>query len=125
MQLIAETTFLLREGMGLRAEEAAETFAAWNQGELNSYLIEIIADILRTPDPDNPGRSLVDAILDQAGQKGTGKWTVAAAAELGIPIPTIAAAVDARILSAQRSLRLTVSQLFPRYGQRPVRNFHG
>ncbi len=104
MQLIAEVTTLLREGMGVSAERAADVFARWNEGELQSYLVEITADILRVKDAD--GSPLVDAILDKAGQKGTGRWTVIAAAELGVAIPTIAAAVDARVLSSQKGLRV-------------------
>ena len=107
MQLIAEVAMLLREGLGQSGSKTAETFEGWNQGELSSFLVEITADIYRTPDPEKAdGALLVDAILDQAGQKGTGRWTVVAAAELGVPIPTIAAAVDARNLSAARPLRL-------------------
>ncbi len=112
MQLIAETAFLLRRGLGLSAPDAARVFEDWNRGELDSYLVEITARILRTPDPQGSG-FLVDAILDQAGQKGTGAWTVLAAAEAGVPIPTIAAAVEARSLSADRPRRLTASSLFP------------
>lgn len=110
MQLIAEVASLLREGLALSWSEAADAFAAWNRGELQSFLIEITADILRTPDPKRPGALLVDAILDRAGQKGTGKWTVIAAAEHGVPIPTIAAAVDARALSAARDLRVRAEE---------------
>ncbi len=106
MQLIAETAALLRRGLGQGGAEVAETFATWNEGELESYLIEITAAIFRTADPTNPDRLLVDAILDRAGQKGTGRWTVLAAIEMGIPIPTIAAAVDARGLSSFKALRV-------------------
>ena len=113
MQLIAETVLLLRRGLGCSALETAEVFAHWNQGELESYLVEITADALATPDPQHPDQPLVDAILDQAGQKGTGKWMVLAAAELGVPIPTIAAAVEARLLSATRDLRLHAAAHFP------------
>ncbi len=115
MQLIAETVYLLREGMGLSATRAAEVFEDWNRGELDSYLIEITARILRTPDPLSPGGApLVDAILDQAAQKGTGKWTVMAASELGVPIPTIASAVEARCQSAARPRRIRAAGLFPK-----------
>lgn len=106
MQLIAEVASILREGMGLPWGQVADAFSQWNRGDLKSFLIEITADILRTPDPQNAGTLLVDAILDRAGQKGTGKWTVVAAAEHGVAIPTIAAAVDARILSAAKELRV-------------------
>jgi len=112
MQLIAEVAMLLREGLGLLPEQLAATFATWNQGELASYLVEITADIFRTPDPEKgPGSLLLDSILDSAGQKGTGRWTVMAAAELGVAIPTIASAVDARALSAERALRLEAASL--------------
>jgi len=111
MQLIAEVVLLMRQGLQLSGGQAAAAFAAWNTSELESYLIEITRDILRTPDPDKgAGSLLLDAILDQAGQKGTGAWTVNAAIELGVAIPTIAAAVDARSLSAARPLRLAVSE---------------
>ena len=106
MQLIAETTALLRDGLGLGAAQAADVYARWNEGDLRSFLIEITADILRAPDPADPSQLLVDAILDRAGQKGTGKWTVLAAVEHGVPVPTIAAAVDARNLSAAKELRV-------------------
>ncbi len=113
MQLIAETVLLLRRGFGLTAPQAAEVFADWNRGELDSYLIEITAEVLATPDPERPGSWLVDAVLDRAGQKGTGKWTVLAASELGVAVPTLAAAVDARTLSSQRDLRLEAAAHFP------------
>ena len=106
MQLIAETTMLLRDGLGLAADAVADVYAQWNEGDLRSFLIEITADILRTADPNDAKALLVDAILDRAGQKGTGKWTVIAAAEHGVAIPTIAAAVDARGLSAGKDLRV-------------------
>jgi 6-phosphogluconate dehydrogenase len=106
MQLIAETTALLRDGLALPAAQAADVYARWNEGELRSFLVEITADILRAPDPADPSKLLVDAILDRAGQKGTGKWTVLAAVEHGVPVPTIAAAVDARNLSAAKDLRV-------------------
>jgi len=100
MQLIAETAVLMRSGLGLGDAETADVFATWNEGELESYLIDITADIFRTPDPQQPGRLLVDAVLDRAGQKGTGRWTVEAALAEGVALPTVAAAVDARILSS-------------------------
>jgi 6-phosphogluconate dehydrogenase len=113
MQLIAEVVMLMREGLGLAPEKVSQTFREWNQGELQSFLVEITADILHTSDPESPsGALLVDAILDQAGQKGTGRWTVMAAAELGVPIPTIAAAVDARSQSAARAQRLRAATAF-------------
>ena len=112
MQLIAETAMLMRDGLGLAPAAVADTFMKWNEGDLASFLIEITADIFRTDDPQKPGSLLVDAILDKAGQKGTGKWTVMAALEMGVAIPTIAAAVDARVLSAQKDLRVRAEQSF-------------
>ena len=112
MQLIAECTTLLRQGLGLSAALAGEAFATWNQGLLDSYLVEITAGILATPDPQGDG-PLVDQILDVAGQKGTGRWTSIAATELGVPIPTITAAVDARGLSAMHPVRQRTAEVFP------------
>jgi 6-phosphogluconate dehydrogenase len=104
MQLIAETAVLLR-GLGLGPGAVADTFDEWNRGELESFLVEITAKIFRVPDPQRPGGLLLDAVLDRAGQKGTGRWTAMAAIDLGVAIPTIAAAVDARVLSADAALR--------------------
>jgi 6-phosphogluconate dehydrogenase len=112
MQLIAETATLLRDGLGFAPAAVADTFSQWNRGDLASFLVEITADIFRTDDPQRPGSLLVDAILDKAGQKGTGKWTVMAALEMGVAVPTIAAAVDARVLSAQKELRVRAEQAF-------------
>ncbi|MCC7539849.1 MAG: NADP-dependent phosphogluconate dehydrogenase [Deltaproteobacteria bacterium] len=106
MQLIAESAMLLRAGLGLSPGAVADTFGAWNGGRLGSFLIEITADIFRVEDERNPGALLLDAIEDKAGQKGTGRWTVDAASALGVPIPTIAAAVDARGASAKKPTRL-------------------
>ena len=113
MQLIAETATLLRAGLSLGAGEVAAVFERWNAGDLDSFLIAITADIFRTADRNGPGL-LVDAILDRAGQKGTGRWTVEAALELGVAIPTIAAAVDARVMSAGRELRVAAEAAFGR-----------
>ena len=112
MQLIAEAAVLMRHGLGMPSRAVADTFAEWNKGDLDSFLIEITTDIFRTADPKNPDGLLVDAILDKAGQKGTGRWTVLAAVELGIAIPTITAAVDARALSAQKELRVRAESEF-------------
>lgn len=115
MQLIAESATLLRRGLGFSGPQVADTFARWNAGELDSYLIEITADIFRTTDPERPDRPdelLVDAILDKAGQKGTGAWTVRAAVELGVAVPTITAAVDARIQSSEKGLRQSAAERF-------------
>jgi 6-phosphogluconate dehydrogenase len=112
MQLIAEAYDLLHRGLGLNAEELHDVFARWNKGVLSSYLIEITADIFTFSDPDT-GRPMVDVILDRAGQKGTGRWTSQNAFELGIPIPTINAAVEARNLSAFKKEREAASKAFP------------
>lgn len=109
MQLIAEAYDILRSALGLSADELADVFAAWNRGPLNSFLIEITADIFRVRDPET-GKPLVDLVLDRAEQKGTGRWTVQMALELGVPTPTIAAAIDARVISSMKSERLLASQ---------------
>jgi 6-phosphogluconate dehydrogenase len=117
MQLIAEAYDLLRHGLGLGAAEIAEIFEQWNRGPLASYLIEISAQILTAIDPETH-KPLVDVILDKAGQKGTGKWTAQIALDLGIPIPTISAALDARALSSMKDERLVASA---QYGRTPAR----
>jgi 6-phosphogluconate dehydrogenase len=109
MQLIAEVYGLLRDGFGLSPAEMADIFDEWNRGDLESYLIEITAKILRVKDPET-GRPLVDLVLDKAGQKGTGKWTSQLALDLGIPIPTIDAAITARVLSSQKDARVAASK---------------
>ncbi|MCA9877417.1 MAG: NADP-dependent phosphogluconate dehydrogenase, partial [Thermomicrobiales bacterium] len=110
MQLIAETYDVMRTALGLSAADIAEVFAAWNEGPLASYLIEVARDVLRYVDPELK-QPLVDLILDAAEQKGTGRWTIESALELGSPAPTIDAAVTARMLSSQRALRLQASQV--------------
>ena len=110
MQLIAEAYDLLRRGLGYSAPQLAETFAEWSRAELASYLIEITADILARPDPDT-GKPITEVILDSAEQKGTGRWTVQDAFELGVPIPTLTAAVEARGLSALKEERVAASAL--------------
>lgn len=109
MQLIAEAYDLLRSIIAMKNKELADTFDLWNQGVLQSYLIEITAKIFRKIDPDTK-QPLVDLILDKAGQKGTGKWTVASGLDLYVPIPTLAAAVDARVLSSMKDLRIEASK---------------
>jgi 6-phosphogluconate dehydrogenase len=108
MQLIAEAYDLLRRVLGLNAAELHDVFSAWNKTELESYLIEITADIFTKTD-DQTKKPLVDLILDKAAQKGTGKWTIMSALDLGIPIPTMDAAVNARILSSQKDQRVAAS----------------
>jgi 6-phosphogluconate dehydrogenase len=110
MQLIAEIYDILHRGLGMSALELADLFAEWNAGELKSYLIEITADILRHTDPES-GLPLVEIILDEAAQKGTGKWTSQNALDVGAPIPTINAAVESRILSSLKSQRVVASKI--------------
>ena len=110
MQLIGEAYDILKTALGLEPKELADIFARWNEGVLNSYLIEITAKIFTKIDKDT-GEPLVDMILDKAGQKGTGKWTSQIALDLGVAIPTINAAVEARILSAFKSEREAASKI--------------
>jgi 6-phosphogluconate dehydrogenase len=109
MQLIAEAYDLLRRGLGLKAEELADVFDEWNRGPLESFLIEITSKIFRVKDGEGGG-ALVDKVLDKAGQKGTGKWTAQIALDLGISIPTIAASIDARVLSSMKDERVAASK---------------
>ena len=108
MEAIAEAYDLLRRGLALPADEVAGVFAEWNRGPLESFLMEVAAQVLSARDPET-GNPLVEMILDKAGQKGTGKWTVQSALDLGVPIPTIAAAVDARVLSSMKDERVVAS----------------
>jgi 6-phosphogluconate dehydrogenase len=109
MQLIAEAYDIMRRALGMTADEMADVFDEWNRGDLESFLIEITAQILRVKDPET-GRPLVDLVLDKAGQKGTGKWTSDIALELGVIVPTIDAAVDTRNLSARKEERVEASR---------------
>ena len=109
MQLISEAYDLLHSGFQIRDEKAADLFDKWNAGQLNSFLIEITAIVLRKKAED--GTPLVEKILDTAGQKGTGKWTSEAAMEFGVPIPTIDAAVSMRQISALKNERVSTSKL--------------
>jgi 6-phosphogluconate dehydrogenase len=109
MQLITEAYQIMRDLLKMSAFEIHEVFNKWNEGELNSYLIEITSDILAFKDDD--GQPLVDSILDTAGQKGTGKWTGIAALELGIPLTLIGEAVFARCLSAMKDERVYASKV--------------
>jgi 6-phosphogluconate dehydrogenase len=120
MQLIAEAYDVLRRGLRLAAPELQAIFAEWNRDELESYLVEITADIFGQAD-EPTGLPLVDLILDEAQQKGTGKWTSQNALDLGVPIPTINAAVESRILSGYRAERLAASRIL----QGPPEAFEG
>lgn len=111
MQLICESYQLMKESLGLSNDELANTYKEWNQGELDSYLIEITSQIFAFKDTD--GKALVDKILDVAGQKGTGKWTVIDALDLGIPLTLIGEAVFARCLSALKDERKEAAEIYP------------
>ncbi len=110
MQFIAESYDLLKRVGGLDAPALATTFAAWNRGPLESFLIEITAQVLTVKDP-RTGGWLIDQVLDKAGQKGTGKWTAKVALDLGVSVPSIAAAIDARVLSSMKDERVAASQV--------------
>ncbi|MDZ4836548.1 MAG: NADP-dependent phosphogluconate dehydrogenase [Candidatus Melainabacteria bacterium] len=110
MQLIAEVYDIMRRGLGMEAMEIAETFLDWNEGILDSYLIEITAKILTVTDTDTK-KPLVDLIVDKAGQKGTGRWTSQVALELGVPVPTIDSALTARMLSSMKDERIAASKV--------------
>ena len=116
MQLICEAYDLMKSLLGMSADEMHEVFKEWNEGELNSYLIEITRDILGFKDED--GQPLVEKILDTAGQKGTGKWTAIAALDEGIPLTMIGEAVFARCLSAMKDERVAASKVLT--GPKPV-----
>ncbi len=116
MQLIAEAYDILQRALGLGAAELADIFDEWNQGELDSYLIEITAKIFRRIDEET-GKPLVDLVLDKAAQKGTGKWTSQDAMNLGAPIPTINSAVVGRILSSLKDERVEASKVLPANAQ--------
>ncbi|CAM4462334.1 NADP-dependent phosphogluconate dehydrogenase [Paenibacillus phoenicis] len=109
MQLIGEAYHLLKDVLGLSVDELHKIFTEWNSGELDSYLIEITADIFGKKDPAT-GKPMVDVILDSAGQKGTGKWTSQSALDLGVPLSIITESVFARFISAMKSERVAASK---------------
>ena len=110
MQLISESYAVLKQVLGLSNEELGKVYAEWNQGELDSYLIAITADIFGKQDPDT-GKAMVDIILDRAAQKGTGKWTSQSALDLAVPLPLITESVFARLLSALKDERVAASKV--------------
>lgn len=110
MQLISETYFTMKELLGMTAKEMEEVFSLWNEGSLNSYLMEITGDIMGNTD-DETGIAMVDVILDAAKEKGTGKWTSWEAMELKIPVPTIAEALYARYMSSKKKERVEASKV--------------
>jgi 6-phosphogluconate dehydrogenase len=109
MQLICEAYYIMANALGMSAEEMAQVFTRWNKGDLDSYLIEITSHIMARKDEET-GKPTIEVILDQAGQKGTGKWTSQSALDLGIPAPTIAEAVFARCISAIKEERAAASK---------------
>ena len=112
MQLIAEVYDVLHRGLGMATPEVADVFENWNRGPLASFLVELTAHVCRVVDPETR-QPLVDVIQDKAGQKGTGRWTVQIALELGVAVPTIAAALDARVLSSLKDQRVAASERYP------------
>lgn len=113
MQLIAESFDLLQKVAGLSVTEIAEVFKEWNQGELDSFLIEITSEILTKKDPETK-KPMVDVILDRAGNKGTGKWTSQSGLDLGVPLPLITESVFARFISAIKKERVAASKVLPK-----------
>jgi 6-phosphogluconate dehydrogenase len=118
MQLICEAYQLLKDVVGMSTEELHETFAEWNKGELDSYLIEITADIFTKKDPET-GKPMVEVILDKAGQKGTGKWTSQNALDLGMPLSIITESVFSRFISAMKDERVQASKQLPGPSNKP------
>lgn len=112
MQLIAESYDIMHRGLGMTAQEIGDIFTEWNNGELDSFLMEITAQILKTTDPDT-GKAMVEVIMDRAGNKGTGKWTSQSALDLGEPLSLITESVFARFISAQKEERVNASKIIP------------
>jgi 6-phosphogluconate dehydrogenase len=112
MQLICEAYAIMKNVLGMEAPELADIFTEWNKGELDSYLIEITSQIFRKIDPET-GKPLVDVILDKAGQKGTGMWTLQSAIAQSVVISTINAAVEARVISSRKDERVAASKILP------------
>lgn len=110
MQLISEAYFIMKHVLGMEANELHEVFSEWNKGELDSFLIEITADIF-TKEDEETGKPLVDVIMDKAGQKGTGKWTSKNALDLGVPLPLITESVFARFISSLKDERVAASKV--------------
>ena len=119
MQIIAEAYDVLHRGAGLSTREIADVFQRWNDGPLESFLVELTAHVCRVTDPQTK-QPLVDVIQDKAGQKGTGRWTAQIALELGVAIPTIAAALDARVLSSLKEERVAASARLAGPSPRPA-----
>src|SRR5688572_6949063 len=113
MQLIAEAYDLMRNVAGVGHEQLQQIFTDWNRGELSSFLIEITSKVVNFPDPAGSGKPLVEMIQDNVGMKGTGTWAIKEALSLQVPVPTIAAAVDARQMSAVQPQRLAAEKVYP------------
>ncbi len=111
MQILAETFDFMNRVLKMNYDEMSNTFADWNNAELNSFLVEITAEVLKKVDADT-GKPLVELVLDKAAQKGTGKWTSQAAMDFGVPIPTIDSAVSMRQISAQKEARLLIAEKY-------------
>ncbi len=118
MQMICEAYHLMSGLLGLKPEEMGAIFSEWNEGALDSFLIEITADILKQKDPKTKKKAFVDVVLDTAGQKGTGKWTSTNALDMGVPAPTIAEAVFARCISAIKEERVAASKILKGPGKK-------
>ena len=112
MQLIAESYDIMHRGLGMSAQEVGDIFTEWNNGELDSFLMEITSHILKTTDPET-GKAMVEVIMDRAGNKGTGKWTSQSALDLGEPLSLITESVFARFISAQKEERVKASKIIP------------
>ena len=112
MQLIAESYDLLKHGYGLSSADLRRVFSEWNTGELDSFLMEVATRVVDFPDDQDTGRPLIEMILDRAGQKGTGKWTVITALALGVPVPAISAGVNARLVSAIKEERVAAAPMW-------------
>jgi 6-phosphogluconate dehydrogenase len=121
MQMICEAYALMSGLLGLKPAEQGDIFSEWNAGALDSFLIEITADILKQKDPANKKKAFVDIVLDAAGQKGTGKWTSVNALDMGVPAPTIAESVFARCLSAIKEERVAASKILKGPGKKTYR----
>ncbi len=114
MQLIAESYDLMQHLLGLSVDEMADIFTDWNQGELDSYLIEITADILKRKDDQGQDGPIVNYIMDAAGNKGTGKWTSQSSLDLGVPLSLITESVFARYISTYKDERVAASKVLPK-----------
>jgi len=119
IQIICDIYQLMRDVGGMDAEEMQQVFEKWNEGRLNSYLIDITSKILKRKDEET-GKSILDIVLDTAGQKGTGKWTSMEALDLGVPVPSIVESVFARYLSAMKEDRVKASKVFQQAERKPV-----